>query len=325
MWTALQTAVAVPSNPLAASPKGWWARNRSLVISTVGAAAVLMLAFPLGNQRFGGLKGSHFAAADVKGIGTSAAIYSDDRKSFAGVDSSLPTLSPEPPVYQLAQQQRSAANPERRERPADAPSASRESAKRAIVTPGGGVTMAGDVLADAPAQALSPPTIHGIELEAKLGSFKDSTLAVKSPESKGKDDRPQPAAAQPEKAQSAIPQNLKIIKTGELTIQVPGYGDAVSRVEQIVAEKGGFVADAATREEAGGALVGHIVIRVSPERFEETFNALKAVGRVESENVKAADVTAEFVDTEARMKSLQITEERLRELIANKSFVDNIA
>lgn len=119
--------------------------------------------------------------------------------------------------------------------------------------------------------------------------------------------------------------NAKIIKTGELAVEVPSYEPAVERVQAIVTQGGGFIADATTQEQSGGALTGRVVVRVAPERFEGLFATLKTIGRVESENVKAADVTAEYVDLEARIHSHKITEERLQELVKNKSIVDKIS
>ncbi len=117
----------------------------------------------------------------------------------------------------------------------------------------------------------------------------------------------------------------KIIKTGDLTVEVPEYDAACKQVEAIAAQHGGEIADVNTREETGGAMVSTLVIRVDPENFEALFAALKTVGRVEAENVKAADVTAEYVDLEARIHSLQIAETSLRELLTQKSFIDKIS
>ncbi len=125
--------------------------------------------------------------------------------------------------------------------------------------------------------------------------------------------------------ESASRPQAKIIKTGNVTVEVDSYEQAMDRAKAIADQHGAFVADVSTREQTGGALAGHIVIRVSPERFEKLFDALKTLGRVETENVKAADVTAEYVDLEARIKGLEITEKRLAELIANKSFVDKVS
>ena len=123
----------------------------------------------------------------------------------------------------------------------------------------------------------------------------------------------------------AVRPETKIIKTGELGLEVDEYAAAVKRVYALAEEYGGFVADGSSQEQTGGALLGHVVIRMPPERFEALFAALKQIGRVEAENVKAADVTAEYVDIEARIASLQIAEQRLRELMQSKSFMDKIS
>lgn len=120
-------------------------------------------------------------------------------------------------------------------------------------------------------------------------------------------------------------QKIKVIKTGELELEVTSYADASQRVESIVLDHSGFVADATVEERAGGAMVGTLIVRVLPEQFEPLFAALKPIGRVGHEHVKAADVTAEWVDLEARIKGLLITEQRLQELVQNKSIIDKVS
>jgi hypothetical protein len=116
----------------------------------------------------------------------------------------------------------------------------------------------------------------------------------------------------------------KIIKNGELTIEVAEYDPAAEQVETIVRRHGAFVADREIHEKTGGAIQGILTVRVEPARFEALFAALKAVGRLESENVKAADVTAQYVDLEARITAKQLTEENLKALLAQKSILDKI-
>ena len=123
----------------------------------------------------------------------------------------------------------------------------------------------------------------------------------------------------------APPVAQKVIKTGTLSVEVQQYEDAQAKVDQLVKEHGGFVADMTTMEQTGGARTATLIIRVAPERFDSLFAALKTVGRLEAENAKTADVTAEYVDLDARIHSLTIAEERLRDLLANKSFMDKIA
>ena len=371
MWTALQAAVAIPATTSLANPKGWWVRNRSLVVSMTGVAAVLMLAFQLGN-----LHESGFPFGAVR-----------RPAPFSHVDTSLPTGSAtsmtqdDPSGWGIPVHKDDARQNREPARVAKGPG-SPDRSKAAVLS-------LGDVRLDAQNEpnfrvpdfgrsapiidlqktsqggggggggGLPPPGLPpepperianagGLTAHADVSEHADdygrvsygyrvpsgprdkeernaatSKAGVSPPN--GTKDVAALADTPPAQTQSPVPPNLKIIKTGGLTVQVPAYGDSIARVEKIVQEKSGFIADGSTREEGGGALVGRIVIRVPPERFEETFTALKAVGRVESENVKAADVTAEYVDVEARIHSLQITEERLRDLIANKSFVDKIA
>jgi len=342
MWTALQAAVAIPATASVANPKGWWVRNRSLVASLTGVAAVLMLAFQLGNLHYGG-----FSSGTVR-----------LPASFTNVDASHPTGSAAPDFAAMTRGQGDLSIPRSsNEEPARIERLKPPKASARIERLGEVQASLGDVSGTAksePAPPLPPEPAErssnsaGVTAHADVSVHADDYRQISygyqvpsGPRDKeernaatskaglsppnGTKDVAALADTPPPQIQSPVPQNLKIIKTGELTVQVPVYGDSIARVEKIVQEKSGYIADGSTREEAGGALVGRMVIRIPSERFEETFTALKAVGRVESENVKAADVTAEYVDVEARIHSLQITEERLRDLIANKSFVDKIA
>ncbi|MBI1826997.1 MAG: DUF4349 domain-containing protein [Planctomycetes bacterium] len=342
-------------------------------MTMTGIAAALVLAFQIGDLRYGGFSLSRarelrnsVAGANVKGIGTSAEIYATDDASVYRIPSrpserrarkdegqqgrvffdsvSAPTAVPsgsDDATGKTLQSLGYIGGNSRNASPAPAqpaPALVAQQSRAALAKPAQPSTEErNEWLKDLSVQktdASMPaerdnafkknegPLIATTGFEApdwdayKLGQSNNSTGPAYSGQGGGASGAQTP---------SPIPQNLKIIKTGELTIEVPGYGDSMARVEQIVREKGGFVADGSTHEEVGGALVGRMVVRMAPERFEETFAALKAVGRVLAENVKAADVTAEYVDLDARIKSLQITEERLRELIANKSFVDKIA
>jgi hypothetical protein len=125
-------------------------------------------------------------------------------------------------------------------------------------------------------------------------------------------------------AQAVRPANTKLIKTGEIASEVDDYASAVQQATAVLARFECFLADASTREGDGGALVGELVVRVAPEQFEPLFAALRAIGRVESEQVNTADVTAQFVDYEARIAALKLTESRLMELVKSKSFVDRM-
>lgn len=125
--------------------------------------------------------------------------------------------------------------------------------------------------------------------------------------------------------ESNIPSSAKIIRTGLLNIEVPIYANVATQVEQMVAAHRGFIGDSNVVEQTGGAIVGTVVIRVPAEQFEGLFAALKGLGRVVSEHSDSDDVTAAYVDLEARIVSQRVTEERLHDLVRNKTIVDKVS
>ncbi len=131
-------------------------------------------------------------------------------------------------------------------------------------------------------------------------------------------------AAEGEQA-SNVPASAKIIRTGLLNIEVPVYANVATQVEQMVAAHRGFIGDSNVVEQTGGAIVGTVVIRVAAEQFEGLFAALKGLGRVVSEHSDSDDVTAAYVDLEARIVSQRVTEERLHDLVRNKTIVDKVS
>ncbi len=134
----------------------------------------------------------------------------------------------------------------------------------------------------------------------------------------------------PEKAIDTPPKEtkadakLKIIKTGELTLEIKNYTDSTRAVEALVTKFQAQIADSRTSDLSGAAKRGDIVIRVVPERFEELFGELKKLGTVLQDRAGAADITAQYVDTEARIKNMRVEEERLQELVKSKTYLDKI-
>jgi len=348
MWTAIQTAGAVTLRPARSGKSGRIWRH-PLVLSTLGAAAVLMLAFQIGQLRYRDGVSRLVSASNVKGTGTSGRIYEADDPWGWGMPvhpvggyewgGEASTNAGGFQEWQASARGRSGGAiatgaPPSPESPAPAAGKTRRAESSISQQDKEKLASLGYLGRPPIPQKASVWIIEGRDsdevqqLRPNAGfaekAAETETYGIEALQPPSETGQAEPLGRSPSPRSSPVRDDLKIIRTGELTLQVAAYEGAVEAIERTITEKGGFIADAGTREEAGGALVGRIVVRVTPEQFEATFAALKKIGRVESENVKAADVTAEYVDLEARIKGLQITEERLRELIANKSFVDKI-
>ncbi|HEV8563967.1 MAG TPA: DUF4349 domain-containing protein [Actinomycetota bacterium] len=91
----------------------------------------------------------------------------------------------------------------------------------------------------------------------------------------------------------------KIIRKGDLAITLPrdGLGNAVDEVTAIANEKEGFVFSSSVGERAGS-----LVLRVPASRFDATVTALRGIGTVKDVTIASQDVTAEFIDLNARLR-----------------------
>ena len=118
----------------------------------------------------------------------------------------------------------------------------------------------------------------------------------------------------------------KIIRNAEITIEVPSTTDAQHQVASIAETHGGFVvtSEAKQRESndpAQRTLDIKLVVRVPSNQFGRAFDEIKKLaGNTPSENVTSQDVTEDFIDLEARIKTQKALEVQFLEIMrqANK-------
>jgi hypothetical protein len=109
-----------------------------------------------------------------------------------------------------------------------------------------------------------------------------------------------------------------------MSLLVADVPDAANRAQRLAETLGGFVVTASQREE-GGRPAASVQMRVPAERFDEAMAQLRQLAeRVTSEQVNARDVTEEFVDNDARLRTLRAQEQRYLELLAQARTVEDI-
>lgn len=114
----------------------------------------------------------------------------------------------------------------------------------------------------------------------------------------------------------------RIIKTGEISLQVPDVTTALARVRALAVELGGYVggSQAGTSDEPAT-----LTLRIPAETFEEALARLhKLDGEVLIEATNEQDVTSTVVDLEARIANLQASETQYRTLIGQAVKVEDI-
>ncbi|HYE95163.1 MAG TPA: DUF4349 domain-containing protein [Rubricoccaceae bacterium] len=134
----------------------------------------------------------------------------------------------------------------------------------------------------------------------------------------------QPNAAYPPNTGAPTDTTRRLIRRAEVRLRVGDYPEARQRVAQVVRQHGAYV---------GGEQEQHLpyevsntlIIRVDARRFEPLLDALTALGEeVESRHVSVDDVTAQYVDLEARLRARRAVEQRYLAILGNARSVEDV-
>jgi hypothetical protein len=135
------------------------------------------------------------------------------------------------------------------------------------------------------------------------------------------------SAGRPGKAFSPVPggprgsvpnvpvEGPRVIKAARIVLQVPKgtFKERYDAASRIADTYGGYIQSSST----GGDKLksGGLVIRVPVGDFGKTVSALQGLGDVQHRSITGRDVTADFVDLNARLRNTLAEEARLREFL----------
>jgi len=110
-----------------------------------------------------------------------------------------------------------------------------------------------------------------------------------------------------------------IVRNGTASIEVDSLDAAIARVRLVAGRVGGFVANTAIQGGRDQARTASLEVKIPAERFDDALAGLTPIGKVESVNVNAEDVSEEFVDISARVENAHRLEARIIDLLANRT------
>jgi hypothetical protein len=102
-----------------------------------------------------------------------------------------------------------------------------------------------------------------------------------------------------------------LIKNASLVIETEDARKAGKLLVAVLEELGGYVSDFREAVDPLGRRSISVQVRVPADKFQSTMERLEPLGKVLSRQVTTEDVTEQFVDTDARLRNLKRTEERL--------------
>jgi hypothetical protein len=175
------------------------------------------------------------------------------------------------------------------------------------------------------------------ERSAGLSSPSNAQTAADSKAGGGgggaREDEPAQAALQNASLQQAeqsapTPVERKIIRDATLALEVDEPSKAAQRVNSIAEARGGFVVSSESRQESrerGKAYEVYTVqLRVPAAQFDAALADIRAAGgAVTSEKVAGKDVTEEYIDLEARLRTQRALEAQLLDIMKGAHEVED--
>ncbi|CAN5455047.1 hypothetical protein BH09BAC3_BH09BAC3_15080 [soil metagenome] len=116
----------------------------------------------------------------------------------------------------------------------------------------------------------------------------------------------------------------KLIRNGDINLKVDDVAKTKEEIEKISKELSGYISNE-TQNNYGDRVQYNQIIRIPANKFDGLVKQIEALAnKVESKNINTQDVTEEYIDIEARLKTKKELEERYREILKQAKTVADI-
>lgn len=134
-----------------------------------------------------------------------------------------------------------------------------------------------------------------------------------------------PAANLSGTAQDSQPSTDRmVIITANLQVEVTDVSDFIAKVGSLAKEMGGYIVSSENQQQ-GTDRVGKVSVRVPSARMDEALGQIRGfASRVGRETVSNKDVTEEYVDQDARLRTLKATEDQYIQLMKTTTTTEDI-
>lgn len=128
-------------------------------------------------------------------------------------------------------------------------------------------------------------------------------------------------------------QTEKIIYSASLSAETTEFDAAIAAIESMIAESGGYIqssnvsGDTRYNDDGTTSVVNRYAsytVAVPSEKFEDFLSQSGAIGNVTSLNRSAENITSRYTDTEARIESLKVQEERLLAMMEESGDLESL-
>lgn len=115
----------------------------------------------------------------------------------------------------------------------------------------------------------------------------------------------------------------KKIKRGSISVEVEDIAVAYESIKTMVGTNEGYIhslREYSTNRESSMTMI----LKVKANNFETVYDNIKGAGKVREANMSSEDVTREYIDTKARLETLKVQEESLKNIMAKADKVEDL-
>jgi hypothetical protein len=116
----------------------------------------------------------------------------------------------------------------------------------------------------------------------------------------------------------------KIIRTGQVTIEVPSVPAAIDRIRDIATSNGGYLSSSNIYTSTNDRKSGYAMIRIPADKFDPVMQALAPLGKVLSSSEQRSDVTEQYVDLTIQNQSYHAQLDNYYRLMNKATAVEDI-
>ncbi len=124
--------------------------------------------------------------------------------------------------------------------------------------------------------------------------------------------------------------NLKIIKNANVSLVVENFDEANSKVRQSVLTMGGYIESSnayvsfSDSETKKSYKTGNLVLKIPSQNYDAARESLWGLGEKISESENTQNVTAQYIDTDSRVKVKQIEYERVLGMLEKAQKLEDV-
>jgi len=116
----------------------------------------------------------------------------------------------------------------------------------------------------------------------------------------------------------ATGQGEKIIRTGDVTIEVENGKETYKKVSDLCQELGGFLASSNFYRDNEGREAGTITLRIPKDKFTVALERLSALGKVEDINTDSKDVSQEYANLNSQLDAAMVVYKKMLEALQKR-------